>query len=123
MKFLLYPLALIAGVLSALLLCGCESTARGSWGTFQIKGGSGNPCSPVAAPETRSPRGPRLEPMTPLPPMDPEPPIPAPEVPPPAVEAPPVGDSTSSLSRPSPGLWRPLLPVACGPSSRCLGST
>lgn len=119
MKFLLYPLALAAGVIAALLLCGCESTARGSWGTLQIKGGSGNPCSPVAAPETRSPRGPRLEPMTPLPPMEPEPPLPDPVTPAPVVVAPPPRGSSTLVPDPVAGLWRPL---ACTTPDPCRGT-
>lgn len=62
LRQVVYTLSLLVVLIGT---TGCAVAARTPWGNVDLKGGSGNPCSPVAAPESRSPKVERRVPLAP----------------------------------------------------------
>jgi len=80
MRFVVYTLSAVL----LLVLTGCAAGARTPWGNLDLKTGSGSSCSPVVAPESRSPKverrvpiAPPVLPVAPLAPLDPQAALPA----------------------------------------------
>jgi len=71
MRFVVYTLSAVL----LLVLTGCAAGARTPWGNLDLKGGSGSDCSPVVAPESRSPKQDRrpaiVRPVAPVAPLAP----------------------------------------------------
>lgn len=91
MRRTVYTLSLLVVLFGTV---GCATGARTPWGNLDVKAGSGSPCSPVVAPDARSPTLDRRVPIAPpVRPIAPVAPL-APQAALPCVPAAPAADRT-----------------------------